>query len=564
MKPCRHTMDAKQHTSGKGSLWLLTAGFALLASLPFLVPHCGILSLVAFVPLFFLDKALREREVRHPFLYYYSAFLLFNVATTFWIWFVSGPGAIAAILLNALQMAAVFALFRWAGRILRGCGRFRPAAAEGIALLFFAVSWIAWEHIYFRIEISWPWLCLGNAFATSTRLIQWYEIFGAVGGSAWILLCNILLFSTLNADQARSRRRFGIAAAVLTAVPILCSEIRYATYRESDDPIETVVLQPNVDPFHKYGAGATQESLDTRLIGQMAREATPQTRYFITPETFTYDIDIDHPETSRSVQRYQAFLAEHPDSRLLLGALTWRMYSSGAKPSRSARLRGDGRWIDVYNTALVLDGTQCFGSYVKSKLVPGVEIIPYENVLKFLGPLVERFGGSSSSYGTQEEMDALPAGDGRMIGAMICYESVYGDWSRLATKKGADFLAVITNDGWWGDTPGYRQHFNFARLRAIENRRDVVQAANTGISGFIDQRGDVLQKSGWWVETALRGTVNGNDSLTPFVRKGDRLGRTAAFLFLPLLAILLILALLPRTGVSDKRSGRGKSARGNA
>ena len=554
-------METNAHTPRRSGLWMLAAGFALLMSFPFLVPHTGVLSLVAFVPIFFLDRRLRDRKVRNPFLYYYGAFLLFNIATTFWIWFVSGPGAIAAILLNALQMAAVFALYRWAGRILRKHGQTcGTGMAEVLPLLFFAVAWIAWEHIYFRIELSWPWLCLGNAFATSTRLVQWYEIFGAVGGSAWILLCNILIFLFLTRRERKARCRFGVAAAVWVIVPILCSEIRYATYRESEDPFEAVVLQPNVDPFHKYGAGTSQEDLDTRLCEMMAREITPQTRYIVTPETFTYDIDIDHPENSRSYRQYRDFLAEHPGTNLLLGALTWRDYPSGAKPTRSARPGAGGHWIDLFNTALVMDGTRCYGTYFKSKLVPGVEIIPYENALRFLGPLIQRFGGSSSSYGTQEEMDALPGGDGRKVGVMICYESVYGDWSRKATEKGAEFMAVITNDGWWGDTPGYRQHFNFARLRAIENRRDVVQAANTGISGFIDQRGDVLQKSGWWVETALRGTVNGNTHLTPFVKAGDLTGRAAGYAFL-LLAVMLL--ILQTAGASGKRSGHGRSARDN-
>ena len=119
-------------------------------------------------------------------------------------------------------------------------------------------------------------------------------------------------------------------------------------------------------------------------------------------------------------------------------------------------------------------------------------------------------------------------------------------------------MAVITNDGWWGDTPGYRQHFNFARLRAIENRRDIVQAANTGTSGIINQRGDVLAKTPYWVETTLRGTIQGNDTLTPFVRHGDRIGRFASYAFLVLCLMLLVFS------VSDRRSGRGKSAAGNA
>ena len=540
----------------KGGLWLLVAGFAVLMSLPFLVPHLGFLALVGFVPLFMLDRALRELHVRRPFWYYYAAFVLFNVFTTFWIWFVSPVGAVAALLLNALQMAAVFAIGRWGGRVIRRHEQ-RPLVAEAGSLLFFIVTWLAWEHIYFEVELSWPWLCLGNAFLYSPRMVQWYEIFGALGGSAWILLCNAAIFLALTATGRRQQRWSAAGAALLVLVPILCSEIRYASYRETQDPLEVVVIQPNVDPFAKYGV-QPQSALDARLVELMAQEVTPGTRFVITPETFTYNVNADQPLTSPSIARYQAFLRERPGLQMLLGALTVRFYDTKVKPTRSALPLGDGRWYDRYNAALVLDGTQVYGQYVKSKLVPGVEIIPYENLLPFLGPFIAKFGGSSSSYGTQDDMEAIPTADGSALGAMICYESAYGDWSRRATKKGARFLSVITNDGWWGDTPGYRQHFHFARLRAIENRRDIVQAANTGTSGIINQRGDVLIKTPYWVETTLRGTVNGNDAQTPFVRHGDRIGRLAGYAFLVLVLMLLVFS------VSDRRSGRGKSAAGNA
>ena len=536
----------------KWKLWLKVALFSVLMSVPFLVKGLGELSLIGFIPLFQLDRMLRDGKVKHAFWYYYCAFLIFNVATTFWIWFVSGPGAIAAIILNALQMAAVFAIFRAGSRTIRRRVA-RPEAADALSLLFFTVTWLAWEHVYFNIEISWPWLCLGNAFATSVKLVQWYEIFGAVGGSAWILLCNSALYLVTTAKTRAWRRSMACASAVLVLVPIICSEIRYYSYTESDDSAEVVVIQPNVDPFHKYGV-EPQSGLDRSLIEQMTAAITPDTRYIVTPETFTYDINIDQPEDNTSIRRYKAFLSAHPDTKLLLGALTYRNYHAGAAPTRSARNRGGGVWTDLFNTALVMDGTQVYGHYFKSKLVPGVEIIPYGHILKFLGPIIAKFGGSSTSYGTQDEMDAIPLGDGGKTGVMICYESVYGDWSRVATLTGAGFLTVMTNDGWWGDTPGYHQHFNFARLRAIENRRDVVQAANTGTSGFINQRGDVLGTTGWWVETTLKGTVNRNDALTPFVRHGDVTGRVACWLFLAMLLTLTVSA------VSGRRSSRGRSA----
>ncbi len=108
--------------------------------------------------------------------------------------------------------------------------------------------------------------------------------------------------------------------------------------------------------------------------------------------------------------------------------------------------------------------------------------------------------------------------------------------TEYVSVAGADFLFIITNDGWWRDTPGYKQHNSFARIRAIENRRSVARSANTGISSLIDQRGRELARAGWWERTGLRGNLNKNDHLTFYTKHGDFLGRIAT-----LLTVILIL-----------------------
>lgn len=548
-------MITDTHKRGKCTLWLLALEFAVMMSVPFLVPHTGILAVVAFVPLFAMERLISENGVKHAFLYYYAAFVLFNVGATWWIWNVSPVGAIAAIALNALQMAALFALYRWNVKVLvrwsRKHGKSIPQARV-CALIFFAITWLAWEHIYFDVEFSWPWLCLGNAFATSPELIQWYEATGSLGGSLWILACNILIYTALCSSGSR-RVRLAVVTAAVTLLPMTLSLVMYHSYRESEDPFEVVAVQPNVDPFAKYGV-TPQEQLDDRLIALAEEQITDSTLFVVTPETFTYGMNVDHPQADKSIRRYQEFLGRHEDANMLLGALTYRFYNSSIKPTRSARLVEGSVWYDSFNTALTLDSETIFGDYFKSRLVPGVERIPYENVLKPLGKLVEACGGSSTSYGTQERMEALPSNGGQKVGAMICYESIYGDFSRNAVLEGATFMAVMTNDGWWGDTPGYRQHFRYAGLRAIEFRRDVLQVANTGTSGIINQRGDVLVSTPWWQETAFRGTINGNRELTFFVRHGDYIGRYSCHAFFSLLVLSLILA------VWGRQSSRGKSA----
>jgi apolipoprotein N-acyltransferase len=117
---------------------------------------------------------------------------------------------------------------------------------------------------------------------------------------------------------------------------------------------------------------------------------------------------------------------------------------------------------------------------------------------------------------------------------------VYGEHCAAYVREGAQLLTVITNDAWWGDTPGYRQHLNYSRLRAIETRRDIARCANTGISAFIDQKGRIHERSAWWEPAILRGSVNLSTRKTFFVRAGDIVGRLSVFLFVLLFAAALV------------------------
>ena len=535
----KKTIFALMKAEKKSGLKLLFLAllFGGLMSVPYLVPHCGPVALVAFIPLLYMDKIASDEGIRRFWWYHYLAFLLFNIFSTFWIWFVSEVGSIVAIALNALQMSIVFALYRWSRKVFN---------YRWLSYLFLIVAWIAWEHVYFEIELSWPWLVLGNSFATSPSLVQWYEITGSLGGSLWILLTNILIFSLLTSRGEVHVKRLTIATSVLIVLPIATSLVRYYTIdcESGGEEIEVVVVQPNIDPFKKYGI-LPQEKMDDAMLSLVRQVITPQTRYIVTPETFTFDMDLDRPTAHHSFVKYLSFMEEYPNTNLLVGIFSHRLYTTISRPSHSAR-RSGSIWYDVYNSAVLMDAGNVYSYYHKSKLVPGVEIIPYERYLPFLSKLVSKFGGSSGSYGTQDEMDALEGNDGNKVGPMICYESVYGNFSRIAAVKGATFMAVMTNDGWWGDTPGYRQHFRYAGLRAIEMRRDVVHAANTGISGIINRRGDVIIRTGWWEETSFRGNINTNDNLTPFFCYGDLIGLVAAYCFLPFTAGVIIVQICRR------------------
>ena len=137
-----------------------------------------------------------------------------------------------------------------------------------------------------------------------------------------------------------------------------------------------------------------------------------------------------------------------------------------------------------------------------------------------------------------------PASRDYTIGVAICYESVYGEFLTGYVKNGANLMAVITNDGWWRNTPGYRQHVSYASLRAIETRRSIVHCANTGISALINQKGVRTIQTPWWVQTAISGTVNLNEKLTPYVKYGDYTGWIAVF-FMILTGLYSVICAFP-------------------
>jgi len=134
-------------------------------------------------------------------------------------------------------------------------------------------------------------------------------------------------------------------------------------------------------------------------------------------------------------------------------------------------------------------------------------------------------GGTVGTLGVDSAQIPFTGRKNLKVAPVICYESAYGEFVSHSVRNGANMIFVITNDGWWGNTPGYRQHFLFSRLRAIETRRSVARSANTGISGFINQRGDVSQATKYWVPAAIRQTINANDVLTFYVKHGDYLAR---------------------------------------
>ena len=530
---------------------ILSALTVLLMSLPFLVPGCGVMALVGLVPLLAMERIASREGVRRFWLWHYGTFLLWNAVTTWWVCNATVAGGIFAMTANALQMSLVFGLFRAVKKKLGG---------GALPYIFLAALWIAWERFYLvSAEISWPWLVLGNAFAGDIGLIQWYEYTGSLGGSLWVWGVNLSLFGIMiSVAEGRWRRllpkaRYAALAGALLLLfgPMIVSAVRWNTYRQTQDPLPVLVVQPNIDPYAKFKA-ALQDGYDAALC-EAVEEAlqTPDQVggdvLVVAPETFTWGMDVKDAADHSTQLRLAALAANHPEMamNILYGASTYERFDK--KPSRLAEHR-HGAWIEQHNTAIMTDASGRTDYYNKSKLVVGVEATPYPAVFV---PIDDWLGGMMGRNVGQDKRTSLDVvtREGRRIpvGCAICYESVYGEFcTEYVRDAGAELLAVITNDGWWGNTPGYRQHLRYSSLRAIETRRDIVRCGNTGISALIDQRGRILAETPWWQPAVLLGEVNCNTAETFFVRNGDIVGRISVFVALLILAFFLVRCFVPK------------------
>ncbi|RZK15851.1 MAG: apolipoprotein N-acyltransferase, partial [Hymenobacter sp.] len=344
----------------------------------------------------------------------------------------------------------------------------------------------------------------------------------------------------------------GVVCCPLAAffLPMLVSLAIGQNYHEKGATAEVVVVQPNIDPYsEKFTEGPNFMSQDaqlTRLLALSVQHLTPQTRLIVWPETALADPHWENKiEGSPEIMRIRAWLRQHPGTALLTGITTLTGYPSKDAATETARYRDDLGYYDVFNsTAYFVDATAPIAFYHKSRLVPGVEKIP--PVLASVLSNID-LGGLVGSYGSQAERTvyaAPPGAPALRTAPLICYESIYGDFVSEYPHNGATLLALSTNDAWWGNSPGYRQLLRFGSLRCIETRRDLARSANTGFTGFIDQKGEIFQREPAWIPTASRATVHLNAEQTFYTRHGELVGRGAEGLAVLLLFGLVVLPLV--------------------
>jgi apolipoprotein N-acyltransferase len=495
----------------------ILSGLLLIVSFPFSGSQTWIV-FVAWIPLLLFEDHINSQNYRSSkvFVHAYITFFLFNLGTTWWIWNASPGGALMAFILNALLMTLTFQTYHF---IKKNIG-------NTYAWLILLGVWGGFEFLHHHWELSWPWLSMGNFFSIRTSWVQWYSYTGIAGGTVWVLLVNyfgylalreIISLGKLNQGSKRNLILFSI----FLAVPISISLALYFSYDQHKDRAEIVAVQPNIDPYNeKFSAPLLNQLF--KIVKEAEGKLSPKTVLVVAPETALSNTFI---EQDLSQLDFYTFLRNRMKSwkrtALFTGASTARLFKQ--KNSRASVKLSDGSgFIEYYNSSLLMEANGAHRFLHKSKLVLGVEKVPFSDWIPFLEELSINNGGTSGTLGVEEEPKTIKTVHFEFA-PLICYESIYGEFCAEQCRKGAEAIIVITNDGWWGDTPGYKQHMSFSRLRAIENRRCVVRSANTGISCFIDQKGEVQMASQWWKATALRGSIDLNKDKTFYTQVGDLL-----------------------------------------
>ncbi|WP_448702327.1 apolipoprotein N-acyltransferase [Mucilaginibacter sp. AW1-3] len=501
-------------------------------------PYTTFILLFGFVPVLVamenIINSTQTKKGKRIFNTTFVGFFVWNTLCIYWVYnslkiigpIVAMPISLIPYALGPLLMATACWLYY----------RARLLTNRNYSLALLVCFWIAYEYLHQTWDLKFPWMTLGNGFAVSHQLVQWYEYTGVYGGTVWILLSNILIFliyTGLREAQTSALRLKLITALTLTILlPVGYSLYTYNGYKENVDPSNIVIVQPNVDPYEKEGSIPVAQQINSLIhlsdsIGQV------NTEFFIWPETAIADADginEDRIRTNPYFFQAQRFLQKYKNGNLITGIEGYKVYNYEA--TETANPTGAGQFYDRFNTAINIENSAEVQFYHKSKLVPGAESLPFKNTLSFLKPVFAHLGGATGDYAGQKEPNALYSQSGIGAAPVICYESIWGEWVAQSVRKGAQFIAIITNDGWWENTSGKDQHLDYAKLRAIETRRWVCRSANTGISAFINQRGDVVQHTGWWVKTAIKQNINLNTELTFYVQHGDYIPKGACIITL--------------------------------
>jgi apolipoprotein N-acyltransferase len=447
---------------------------------------------IAFIPLF---MSLEVVSGRQAFTLGLCFGLAHNLTLVYWVVFVMGhygnlpvPVSLGILLLFAMYLSLYPALFSLLASLLRG-----PFSSFQAACL-----WVALEFVRAKALSGFPWSLVAHSQYLHLPVIQIADLVGAYGVSFLILLTNATIYTLIFRRNSRAIRTEATATLLLVALTFA-----YGYYRLSQDgtpreSLKVALVQGDIDQSIKWDPSNQAETINIyRRLTLSSKSFDPD--LVVWPETAVPLFFQEGGELAREVLA----TAKEAHAYIIFGSPAYGV---------------EGKSIHYYNRAyLISPQEKVVESYDKIHLVPFGEYVPLQRYLPFVHRLVVSAGDFRS--GKKSSPLSFPKAK---AGILICFESIFPELARDMTKNGAQILVNITNDAWYGMTSAPYQHFSMAVFRAVENRRPLVRAANTGFSAFIDCHGEIMQVSHLFTEATLcRELPLGGPSLTVYTRYGD-------------------------------------------
>ena len=508
--------------------------------LGFMIPWLTPLFFIGFVPLLIVEHKISTTDYtykknRLTFHYAYISFCIYNIIATWWITNTHFMSGFLAIFLNAFLMTIPFILFRWT----------KKQFGEKLGYASLVIFWLAFEFLNHRWDLAYPWLTLGNGLGLTPFLIQWYELTGVLGGSLWILLSNLFIFYCIRDNNLKQKSGWTLQnlskPLSYLLIPILFS-LSFYLFRnvKEGQSVKVLVTQPNLEPHFGY-YNLSKADRFQHYMNIVSGQLHDSLDYLVYPETSFNGIwlyskvnnnNINSIEENFSIRRIRQLTNLYPQLHFVAGISSYQQFLSKEDYTPYTRI-DEYMAYDAYNAAIqVTSKIDTIPHYVKSKLVPGAETIPFKEILGPIQGIVSNLGGVNGSLAKQKERTVFVNSKHKdvKVAPIICWESEFGEHITEFVKKGANVLFIMTNDGWWDNTTGHQQHFGFSIMRAIETRKYIARSANMGNSGFIDPMGRCLDKTKYGIQSNLEMSIPTVDGQTFYVKYGDYIGRFCLFL----------------------------------
>jgi apolipoprotein N-acyltransferase len=445
---------------------LLAASVGLILAFP--PSPVGIIAIVVLVPFFFY---LRGKSFLDAFRGGYVVGFLWAAGTVYWIGWATVIGLIGVLIIMPLFIALFSVIHVWF---------WKTWGNKSLFLMPF--TWSGMEILSSLSPLAFPWNSLAYTQSYTPVMIQYISYTGMYGVTIWVVLINVLVFYLIINNKNKRLLKI-IVMVILFLIISVWGYGKWMISKElpSDDKIHIALVQGNIDPYKKW----TPTFIDSNFViyselTMQAYEGSPD--LIIWPETATACYLLHRSKYFRLVKA----LVDSMQIPLLTGSHDY--------------VRIDSKTVNTYNSALLISPNLLkIQKYSKMRLVPFSERVPFVEELPLLYRMSRKLDLDIGNYSKGDSVIVfdINTDQGKCLrfSVVICYESVFPDLVRKFTERGAQFLVIITNDGWFGRTSGPFQHAQIAVLRAIENRVWIARCANTGISGFIDPLGKVHNKT---------------------------------------------------------------------